>query len=112
MSISVEMSRHLRFLRVVHHLVEMTLEPLFQTVLGLTDILFLASSAGDAVDQVVAVARHVVSSPIFSTCDTSHYLAICVQQGTISAFPVRASLVGLFVRLTLLRDGGEFRLNQ
>ena len=108
MSISVEMSRHFRFLRVVHHLVEMTLEPLFQTVLGLTDILFLASSAGDAVDQVVAVVR----CPIFSTCDTSHYLAICVQQGTISAFPVRASLVGLFVRLTLLRDGGEFRLNQ
>ena len=112
MSISVEMSQHFRFLHVMHHLVEMALEPLFQTVLGLTHILFLASSAGDAVDQVVAVARHVVFSAIFSTCDTGHNLTVCVQQGTISALPVRASLVGQFVRLALLRDGGEFRLNQ
>ena len=64
-SISVEMSRHFGFLHVVHHLVEMALESLFQTVLGLTHILFLASSAGDTVDQVVAVARHVVFSAIF-----------------------------------------------
>ena len=112
MSISVEMSRHFRFLHVVYHLVEMALESLFQTVLGLTHILFLASAAGDAVDQVVAVARDVVFSGIFSTCDSGQNMTVCVQQGTISALPVCASLVGRFGRLALLRDGGEFRLNQ
>ena len=55
-SISVKMPRHFSFLHVVHHPVEMALESLFQTVLGLTHILLLASSAGDTVDQVVAVA--------------------------------------------------------
>ena len=65
-SIFVEMPRHFSFLHVMHHLIEMALESLFQTVLGVTHILFLASSAGD---QVVAVACHVVFSAIFSTCD-------------------------------------------
>ena len=108
-SISVEMPRHFSFLHVMHHLVEVPLESLFQTVLGMTHILFLASSAGDTVDQVVAVARHVVFSAIFSTCDSGHNMAVCVQQGTISALPIRASLVGRFGWFTLLRDGGEFR---
>ena len=93
----------------MHHLVEVALESLFQTVLGLTHILFLASSVGDTVDQVVAVALHVVFSAIFSTCDSGQNMAVCVQQGTISALPVRASLVGRFGRFTLLRDGGEFQ---
>ena len=64
MSIPIEMSRHFGFLHVMHHLVEVTLESLFQAVFGLAYILFLTSSAGDAVDEVVAVAGHVVS------CDT------------------------------------------
>ena len=64
MSISIEMSGHFGFLHVMHHLVEVTLESLFQAVFGLTYILFLASSAGDAVDEVVAVARHVVKQNI------------------------------------------------
>ena len=63
-SIPIEMSRHFGFLHVMHHLVEVTLESLFQAVFGLAYILFLTSSAGDAVDEVVAVAGHVVS------CDT------------------------------------------
>ena len=60
MSISIEMSGHFGFLHVMHHLVEVTLESLFQAVFGLAYILFLASSAGDAVDEVVAVAPHFV----------------------------------------------------
>ena len=78
MSISVEMSGHFGFLHVMHHLVEVTLESLFQAVFGLAYILFLASSAGDSVDEVVAVARHVVFCAIFSTCDGCHYLAFPV----------------------------------
>ena len=78
MSISVEMSGHFGFLHVVHHLVEVTLESLFQAVFGLAYVLFLASSAGDAVDEVVAVAHHVVFYAIFSTCDGCHYLAFRV----------------------------------
>ena len=68
----------------MHHLVEVTLESLFQAVFGLTYILFLASSAGDAVDEVVALACHVVFRAIFSTGDGCHYLAFRVQQRTIS----------------------------
>ena len=37
-SISVEMSRHFSFFHIVHYLVEVTLEPLFQTVLCLPNI--------------------------------------------------------------------------
>ena len=37
------------------------LEPLFQTVLGLANILFPASGAGDAVYQIVTVAADVVA---------------------------------------------------
>ena len=97
-SISVEMPRHFSFLHIVHHLVEVA------------HILFLASSAGDTVDQVVAVARHYVFSALFSTCDSGQNKAVCVQQGTISALPVRASLVGRFGRFSLLRDGVSFDL--
>ena len=50
------MSGHFVFLHIMHHLVEVTLESLFRTVLGLAYILFLASPAGDTVDKVVAVA--------------------------------------------------------
>ena len=108
MSISVEMSGHIGFLQVMYHLVEMTLESLFQAVFGLAYILFLASSAGDAVDEVVAVARHIVSCAIFSACDGCHYLAFRVQQGTISTLSVGTGFVNRSGRFTLLRDGGEF----
>ena len=42
-SISVEMSRHLGLLRIMCYLVEVPLEPLFQTILGLADVLFPTS---------------------------------------------------------------------
>ena len=108
-SISDEISRHFSFLHIVHHMVEMTLEFLFQTVLGLIYILFIASPAGDAVDQVVAVARHVVFCAVFSACYGGHYMAFRVQQGTISALTVGASVVGRLGRFALLCDRGEFR---
>ena len=91
----------------MHHLVEVTLESLFQAVFGLAYILFLASSAGDAVDEVVALACHVFRA-IFSTCDGCHYLAFRVQQRTISALPVGTGFVVRSGRFTLLRVGGEF----
>ena len=108
MSISVEMSGHFSFLHVMHHLVEVTLELLFQAVFGLAYILFLASSAGDAVDEVVAVACHVVFHAIFSTYDGCHYLAFRVQQGTIPTLSVGTGIVDRSGQFTLLRDGGEF----
>ena len=108
MSISVEMSVHFGFLHVMHSFVEMTLESLFQAVFGLAYILFLASSAGDAVDEVVAVARHVVFCAILSTCDSCHNLAFRVQQGTISTLFVGTGFVDRSGRFTLLRDRGEF----
>ena len=106
---SVEMSGHYCFLHIVHHLVEVTLESLFQTILGLTYILFLASPAGDAVDKVATVARHIVFCVIFPARDSCHNVAFCVQQGTISALTVGASLVGQFGRFALLCGQGEFR---
>ena len=93
-------------LHVMHHLVEVTLALLFQAVFGLAYILFLASSAGDAVDEVVAVARHFVFRAIFSTCGGGHYLAFRVQQGTVSTLPVGTGFVDQSGRFTLLRDGG------
>ena len=39
--------------------VEVRLEPLFQTVFGLSDILFATTFAGDAVDNIVAIVCHV-----------------------------------------------------
>ena len=45
-SISVEMSQHLGLLSIMCYLVEVPLDPLCQTVLGLADILFPTSCAG------------------------------------------------------------------
>ena len=106
-SILVEMSRHFSFLHVVHYLVEVTLEPLFQTVLSLTYMLLLASPTGDAVDQVVAIACHIVFGAIFPACQGGHYVAFLVQQWTVPALTVGVFLVGSFSRFFILRDGGE-----
>ena len=46
----------------------------------LANILFLASSAGYAVDQVFAVARHVVFRVVFSASNGCHHVAFRVQQ--------------------------------
>ena len=47
----------------------MPLEPLFQTVLGLANIMFPTSGGGDAVYQIVIVAADVVASSIRLTGD-------------------------------------------
>ena len=60
-SISVEISRHLGLFRIMYYLIEVPLEPLFQTVLGLAHILFSTHCARDAVYQTVAVAADVMS---------------------------------------------------
>ena len=59
-SISVEMAGHLGLLRIVCYLIELPLEPLFQTVLALAHILFPTSCAGYTVYQVVPVTADVV----------------------------------------------------
>ena len=69
MSISVEMSRHLGLLCIVCHLIEVPLIPLFQTVLGLANILFSASCVGYTVQQIVVVAADVVSCSVFLAPD-------------------------------------------
>ena len=71
----------------------MSLEPLFQTVLGFAYILLLASPACDAVDQVVAVARPVVLSAVFLARHRGYYVAVCVEQWAIPALKVSAYLV-------------------
>ena len=68
-SISVEMSRHLSLLHIMCYLIEVPLKPLFQTVLGLADILFPTSRAGYTVYQIVAVAADVVSCSVLLTRD-------------------------------------------
>ena len=68
-SISVEMSRHLGLLRIMCYLVEVPLEPLFQTVLGLADVLFPTSCAGYTIYQVVACTADVVSCSVLFPCD-------------------------------------------
>ena len=91
----------------MHYLVEVTLESLFQTVLGLTYILFLASSAGYTVDQVIAVACHIVFRVDFSASNGCHNVAFLVQQMTILAPTVGACCNGPLGLCALLRDGGE-----
>ena len=68
-SISVEMSQHLGLLRIMCYLVEVPLEPLFHTVLGLADVLFPTSCAGYTVYQIDAVAADVVSCSILLSGD-------------------------------------------
>ena len=55
-SIPSEMSQHLGLLHIMCYLIEVPLEPLFQTVLGLANILLLTSCAGYTVHQIVTVA--------------------------------------------------------
>ena len=85
MSISVEMSRHLSFSHIVHYLVEVALEPLFQTVLCLPYILLLASPTGDTINKVVAFARHVMFDAVFPSHYGGHYMAFLVQERIVPA---------------------------
>ena len=78
MSISIEMSGHFGFLHVMHHLVEVALESLFQAVFGLAYILFLASSAGDAVDEVVAVTVATIWPSVFNKGQYRHFRLVQV----------------------------------
>ena len=84
-SISIEISRHLGLLHIMCYLVEVPLEPLFQTVLGLAYILFSASRAGYAVHQIVAIAADVVSCSILPTADECYDVAISVKFRAVSA---------------------------
>ena len=107
-SIRVEMCRHLSFFHIVHYLVEVTLEPLFQTVLCLPYILLLASLTGDTIDKVVTFARYVVFGAVFPSRHGGHYMAFRVQEGAVPALMVGAFLVRMFGRFSILHDGGEF----
>ena len=57
---TVEMFGHLCLFRILNDLVEVDLEPLFQSIFGLTYILVATFVVGDAVDQVIVVATRVV----------------------------------------------------
>ena len=59
MTFTVEVSRDFCLLCIMGDVVEVGLEPLFQTVFGLSHILFATTFAGDAVDNIVAIACHV-----------------------------------------------------
>ena len=63
----------------------MPLEPLFQTVLCLADILFLASGACYAVHQVVPAAADIVSCSILLSHDQIFDVTIFVQSRAVSA---------------------------
>ena len=63
MALCVEMSGHFMFILLMFYQIEMTLEPCFQSILCLSNILFTAFFAVDAVYEVVA---HTVY--IFHTC--------------------------------------------
>ena len=110
-SISVEISGHFSFFHIVHYLVEVTLEPLFQTVLCLPYVLLLACPAGDTIDKVVAFERHVVFGGALPSRHGGHYMAFRVQERTVPALTVGAFLVGMFGRFSILHDGGEFQPN-
>ena len=102
-SISVEMSGHFSFFHIVHYLVEVTLEPLFQTVLCLPYILLLASPAGDAVDKVVAFARHVVFGAVFPSRHGGHYIVLnCLVQFNVIRRYVKTNSVYTTHRLNAL----------
>ena len=101
-SISIEMSGQFGFLHVLHYMVEVLLKSLFQTVLGLTDILFLASSAAYTVDQVFAAARHVVFRVVYSVSKKCHDVAFPVQQVAIPALQDGACHVDQLGWFTLL----------
>ena len=103
-SISVEMSGHFGFLHIMHYQVEVPLEYLFQTVLGLANILFFASSAGYAIDQVVAVACHVVFRTVFYASNGCHDVAFRVEERAITALVVGACRVDRFSWFAILRN--------
>ena len=68
----------------------MPLEVLFQTVLGLAHILFLAHSAGYTVDQDVTVACHIVFLAVFTASNSCHNVDFGVQPRAIWALTVGA----------------------
>ena len=84
-SISVEMSRHFSLLCIMYFLVEVPSEPLFQTVLGLPNILFPTSCEGYTVYQILTVAADVVSCAILLSGDLCYDVAISVQLRAIPA---------------------------
>ena len=59
MTFAVEVSGDFCLLCIMGDVVEVGLEPLFQTVFGLSHILFATTFAGDAIDNIVAIACHV-----------------------------------------------------
>ena len=64
----VEVSGHFSFLWFMGNLVEMRLEPLFDTVFCLAYILFSTRGAGDTIHNVIAVASGLCLGMVFSTC--------------------------------------------
>ena len=70
-------------------------------------ILFAASSAGYAVDQVVGVAGHFVFRAVFSASNGCHDMAFLIEQGMIPA-PVVSACCGNPLGWFLdLQDGGQ-----
>ena len=64
----VEVSGHFSFLWFMGNLVEMRLEPLFDTVFCLAYILFPACATRVTIHNVIAVASGLCSGMVFSTC--------------------------------------------
>ena len=59
MTFAAEVSGDVCLLCIIGDVVEVGFEPLFQTAFGLSHILFATTFAGDAIDNIVAIARHV-----------------------------------------------------
>ena len=59
MTFAVEVSGDFCLLCIMGDVVEVGLEPLLQTVFGLSHILFATTFAGNAVDNIVAITCHV-----------------------------------------------------
>ena len=67
--------------------VEVELEPLFQTVFGLSHILFATTFAGDAVDNVVAIACHVGLGIVLTLHQIRRYPAPYISKAGQKATP-------------------------
>ena len=70
--------------------VEVILEPVHHSQFGLTHILFVAPCALQAVDQIGALAVHVVFRDIPSSCGGGDSFSTLVHSGAIPAIRVVA----------------------
>ena len=90
----VEVSPYLTVGFVVTNVVEVSLEPVHKTVLGLAHVLDPASLAGEAVDEIRALARHIVFRDTATVGGCTCHPTGFVDSRAVSAIPRVTGVAG------------------